>query len=85
MLITSLRSSLLVGAALLGCGVLSMAEEPMDRATPNKSELMNDCIRKHQAGDVNLSKSELNRICKLEVKQNKTVADTPPPQDTPKN
>ena len=76
----------LIGAALLGCGALGMAADaPMDRATPNRRELIQDCIRAHQSGDVNLSKSELHRICKEEVKHNKTVADAPPPQDAPKN
>lgn len=76
----------LIGIGALSCGAVSLAaEEPMDRTTPNKSETFKDCIRKHQALDVNLAKSELNRICKEEIKQNKTVADAPPPQDTPKN
>ena len=77
---------ILLCAAMLGCGTVSVAADPpMDRTTPTKSETMNDCIRKHQAGDVNLSKSELKRLCKDEIKQKKTAADAPPPQDTPKN
>jgi hypothetical protein len=55
------------------------ADDSMARATPTKKQMMKDCIRKHETADVNLSKSELNRICKDELKQEKVTGSPPPP------
>jgi hypothetical protein len=61
------------------------ADDAMAHATPNKHQAMKDCRHKHQMQDVNLSSSELDRICKDELKaQKQTGATPPPPQDTPK-
>jgi hypothetical protein len=55
------------------------ADDTMTRATPTKKQMMRDCIRKHETADVNMSKSELNRICKDELKQEKATGSPPPP------
>ena len=55
------------------------ADDAMARATPTNKQMMKDCIRKHQTSDVNMSKSELTRICKDELKQQKITGSPPPP------
>ena len=62
---------------------MSHADDVMTRATPTKKQMMRDCIRKHESSDVNLSKSELDRICKDEIKQEKVTGKPPPPVDSP--
>ncbi|HEY2686152.1 MAG TPA: hypothetical protein VGI93_21760 [Steroidobacteraceae bacterium] len=61
------------------------ADDAMSHATPNKHQQMKDCRYKHQMQDVNLSKSELDRVCKDELKaQKQSGATPPPPKDAPK-
>jgi hypothetical protein len=55
------------------------ADDTMTQSTPTHKQLMKDCIRKHQSGDVNQSKSQLNRICQDELKQQKATGTPPPP------
>lgn len=73
----------LIGLALLSMGSAAAqsvyADDTMTRATPTTKQMMKDCIRKHQTSDVNMSKSELNRICKDELKQQKVTGSPPPP------
>jgi hypothetical protein len=65
----------------LACFALhtAQAEDSMTQSSPTKQQLMKDCIRKHQTADVNQSKSQLNRICKDELKQQKLTGTPPPP------
>jgi hypothetical protein len=73
----------LMGLALLSLASITVcsvhAEDSMTRATPTNKQLMKDCIRKHETSDVNMSKSELNRLCKDELKQQKVTGSPPPP------
>ena len=74
---------LALSAALVA--TTGLADEAMSHATPNKRQMMKDCRHKHQMQDVNLSNSELNRICKDELKAQKdSGASPPPPKDAPK-
>jgi hypothetical protein len=56
------------------------------RATPNKHQSMQECIEKQKTADVTMSKSQMTRICKDELKRQKELGEsTPPPSDTPRN
>jgi pentapeptide MXKDX repeat protein len=69
---------LAVGILLSGS---ALADDSMKRATPSKHQMMKACIEKQKTADVNMSKSEMQRICKDEV-QRQTAGDTaPPPSD----
>ena len=58
---------------------VSRADDTMTQSAPSKDQLMKDCVRKHQTDDVNLSKAQLNRLCKDELKQQKVTGTPPPP------
>ena len=77
------HSKRLTSLALLSLASLALhtarADDTMTQASPTKGQLMKDCIRKHQTADVNQSKSQLNRICKDELKQQKVTGTPPPP------
>jgi hypothetical protein len=76
-------SKRLAGLALMSMASFALqpvrADDAMTQSTPTKQQLMKDCIRKHQTDDVNLSKSQLNRLCKDELKQQKATGTPPPP------
>jgi hypothetical protein len=55
------------------------ADDAMSQSAPTHKQLMKDCIRKHQSADVTQSKSQLNRICEDELKQQKATGTPPPP------
>jgi hypothetical protein len=77
--------TLMISAAAL-LSVQASADDAMTRATPNKHQMIKDCIQKQKTADVNMSKSEMVRICKAELKQQKTSGVTPPPpSDAPHN
>ena len=74
---------LLISASFIS--LQGFADQAMKQATPNKHQLLKDCERKHQMQDVNLSKSELARLCKDELKAGKqTGATATPPADVQK-
>jgi hypothetical protein len=78
---TKLLPCLLVAAALVAGTAL--ADDSMDRATPTKHQTFKECIAKQKTADVNMSKSEMTRLCKDEMKRAK-AGDTPlPPTDAP--
>jgi hypothetical protein len=69
------------------CGAQAFADDSVSRATPTDHQTMKDCIEKQKANDVTMSKSEMTRICKDQMKQQKKSG-TPidaPPTDTPHN
>ena len=76
--------ALLIGAIL--CTGTAIADDSMSRATPTDSQLLKDCIEKQKQADVNMSKAQMTRICKDQLKQQKTTGEPvdPPPTDTPK-
>jgi hypothetical protein len=72
----------LISAALAATALLAgpvMADGSMARATPSKHQAMKDCIEKQKTADVNMSKSEMERLCKDEIKRQKATGDSPPP------
>jgi hypothetical protein len=79
-----LLSSCLMTATLAGLAMQVCADDSMTRATPNKHQMMKECLEKQKTVDVNMSKSEMTRLCKDEIKKAQTVGDAPlPPSDTP--
>jgi hypothetical protein len=71
--------------ALTLCGVHALADDSMNHVTMTKSQSMKDCIERQKAADVSMSKAEMKRICKDQLKQQKqtgALAD-PPATDTP--
>jgi hypothetical protein len=71
-----LMTALLTASAFLS--VQAFADDSMSRATPTKHQLMKECVEKQKTADVNMSKDQMNRLCKDEVKR-KLAGDTPPP------
>jgi hypothetical protein len=72
----------LISAALAAVALLAgpvMADGSMARATQSKHQAMKDCIEKQKTADVNMSKSEMERLCKDEIKRQKATGDSPPP------
>ena len=75
--------SLVLSAAAAGH---AFADDPVSRATPNKRQSMQECIEKQKTADVTMSKSQMTRICKNELRRQKELGEsTPPPTDTPRN
>lgn len=71
----------LTAAALLG--TQAFADDSI-RATPNKRQSMQECIEKQKTADVTMSKSQMTRICKDELRRQKELGEsTPPPTDSP--
>ena len=76
---------MLVVTAILA-GASSFADDSVSRATPTKHQSMKQCIEKQKTADVTMSKSEMTRICKDELKREKQFGESaPPPQDRPGN
>jgi hypothetical protein len=71
-----------IAAVLLAGPVL--ADEAMPRATPTQHQSLKSCIEKQKTADVNMSKAQMTRICKDEIKREKTGDTPPPPVDAPK-
>jgi hypothetical protein len=64
----------------------ALADDSVSRATPTKHQSMQECIEKQKTADVTMSKSQMTRICKDELKRQKELGEsTPPPSDTPRN
>jgi Flp pilus assembly protein TadB len=77
-----LYSSIFAAAVLLGAQ--AFADDSVSRATPTKHQSMKECIEKQKTADVTMSKSQMARICRDELKrQNELGESTPPPTDTP--
>ncbi len=69
---------------LLATAVPVLADDSMSRAAPTDHEMMQDCLRKQKAADVHMSKSQMKRLCKDELKRNKATGAMPtPPTDAP--
>ena len=68
-------------------GVQAIADDSIDRSTPTNHQAMKDCIEKQKTAGVSMSKSEMTRICKDQLKQQKQagIPVDPPPSDTPHN
>jgi hypothetical protein len=69
-------------AAVLSVGS-SFADDSVNRTTPTKHQSMKACVEKQKTADVTMSKSEMTRICKDEIKRQKELGEgTPPPRDS---
>jgi len=74
----------LAAAALLGAP--AFADDSVSRATPTKHQSMKECIEKQKTADVTMSKSQMARICRDELRRQRALGEsTPPPSDTPHN
>jgi hypothetical protein len=62
----------------------ALADEPMPRATPTQHQSLKACIEKQKTADVNMSKSQMTRLCKDEIKREKAGDTPPPPSDPPR-
>jgi carbonic anhydrase len=80
-----INSIVLIGFSV--CGAQALADDSMTRATPTDEQMLKACIEKQKTADVTMSKEQMTRMCKDQLKQQKqngTPMD-PPPQDTPHN
>jgi hypothetical protein len=73
--------------ALTLCGVYALADDSMNHVTMTKSQTMKDCMERQKTADVSMSKAEMKRICKDQLKQQQQTGTPaePPPTDTPHN
>lgn len=79
-----INCAMLVG---LVWGSNGFADDTMSHASMNKKQAMKDCVERQKTADVNMSKSEMNRICKDKLKEQKATGAMPqqPPVDAPHN
>ncbi len=79
----SLTALALVTFTLLSAA--SFADDSMTRATPSDEQLVKTCIEKQKMGNVTMSKAEMDRYCRDELKRQKATGELPenPPVDTP--
>ena len=80
-----INSVVLIGLSL--CAAQAFADDSATPGTPTSHQLLKDCIEKQKASDVSMSKAEMTRLCKEQLKQQKKagVPVDPPPVDTPHN
>ena len=77
--------ALIVTAGALSSGTLAVADDSLHRATPTEGQALRACIEKQKTADVTMSKSEMTRLCKEELKQQKQHGSSePPPVDAPR-
>jgi hypothetical protein len=80
----SLAAALLSGTGVAADG-LGLEEDAPSRATPTTHESMKDCMEKQKSANVTMSKSQMTRICKEELKRQRQHGEiAPPPTDTPR-
>jgi hypothetical protein len=76
---------------MLAAGILlagpCLADDAPSHAAPSRHQAMHECIEKQKTADVTMSKSQMTRLCKDELKRQKDLGEsTPPPRDvTPNN
>jgi hypothetical protein len=79
-----LHPLVLAAAALLVAP--AFADDSVSRAAPTKHLSMKECIEKQKTADVTMSKSQMARICRDELRRRQALGEsTPPPSDTPHN
>jgi len=63
----------------------ALADDSTYGAIMTKRQMISECIQKQKAADVTLSKADIFRICKAQLKQQKSTGSfpEPPPGDTP--
>lgn len=79
----AINSVVLTGLIL--CSAQAFADDSMTKATPTNHQMMKECIDKQKTSAVNMSKAEMKRICKDQLKNQKETGamPSPPPADTP--
>jgi hypothetical protein len=74
-------------APLLLCGALALADDSTMRSvTPTDAQLVKTCMEKQKTNtNVTMSKEQMKRYCKDQLKQQKATGEMPeaPPTDTP--
>jgi hypothetical protein len=83
------RSTLALMFPLMLSGTLVFADDTMSRATPTDQQLIKTCIEKQKADEkqktdnVTMSKAEMKRYCKDQLKRQKATGSLPeaPPTD----
>jgi len=80
-----MNRSLTALALVYTLSAASFADESMNRATPTDEQLIKTCIEKQKTGNVTMSKAEMDRYCRNELKRQKATGELPenPPVDTP--
>jgi hypothetical protein len=73
---------------ILSCAIApAQADDSTSLAAPTHQQMMKDCLEKQKTADVTQTKSQMKRMCRDQLKQQK-VSGTPldaPPVDSPKN
>jgi pentapeptide MXKDX repeat protein len=79
------RSMNALAALGLVLGAAAFADDSMSRATPSDHQMLKECIERQKTKDVTMSKSEMKRYCKDELKRQKATGSMPEqqPTDTP--
>jgi hypothetical protein len=83
----AVASLILTGFTACLMGGQALADDSVSRATPTDHQMLKECIEKQKTADVTMSESQMKRICKDKLKQQKqsgTPAE-PAPMDTPHN
>jgi hypothetical protein len=86
-----MNRSAVVLVPLVLSSALAFADDTLSRATPTDHQLIKTCIEKQKADEkqrtdnVTLSKAEMKRYCKDQLKQQKATGSMPepPPTDVP--
>ena len=65
----------------------ALADDSMSRASMTDQQAMKDCMERHKVGAVNMSKAQMKRLCRDQLKDQKKTGDMPeqPAADTPHN
>lgn len=65
----------------------ALADDSMSRASMTEHQAMKDCMERQKAGPVNMSKGQMERLCKDKLKDQKATGDMPekPATDAPQN
>jgi hypothetical protein len=66
-------------ASLILLGGRCLADDSLSRVTPTKHQSMRECIEKQKTADVSMSKSQMTRLCKDEMKRQKELGESAPP------
>jgi pentapeptide MXKDX repeat protein len=65
----------------------ALADDSMSRASMTDQQAMKDCMERQKVGAVNMSKAQMKRLCRDQLKDQKKTGDMPeqPAADTPHN
>jgi hypothetical protein len=65
----------------------ALADDTMSHVTMTKSQQLKDCIERQKSTDVTMSKTDMKKLCKDQLKLQKQsgVSPEPPPVDAPRD